>query len=99
MYLTCIQLCWHGELVQGFCPVGTNTPCGKKRSICADDICTGTICRAEKGGVTGSRNTFFSLERFANVLELAVALWCKWYLRGRVEDFRGTTKNMQIWRK
>lgn len=68
--------------------VRTNTPCGKKTSICADDICTGTICSAEKGGVSGSRNIFFSLGRFANVLELAVALWCKWYLRGRVEDFR-----------
>lgn len=75
--------------------VGNNMPPDKNRSTYADGVSVGAIYSAENGGVSGSRNTFFSLGRFANALKLAVAPRCKGYLRDRGEDSWDRTKNMQ----
>lgn len=48
-------------------------PSDKNRSICADDVSTGTICSTENSGIIGNRSSS-SLGRFAIVLKLAVAL-------------------------
>lgn len=73
--------------------VENNMPPDKNRSSYADGVSFGRTYSTENGG--GSRNAFFSLGRFANTLKLAVALWCKWYLRGRGEQLWDRSKNMQ----
>lgn len=70
-------------------------PLDKNRSIYADSVSGGTICSAENGDVSASRNTYFRLGRLAYALKLAAAVWYKWYLRGSGERFWVRVKNMQ----
>lgn len=77
--------------------VGNNMPPDKNRSICADGASVSTIYSAENGGVSGSTNGFFRLGRFASVLKLAVALWCKWYHRGRGSASGTEQRTCKVW--
>ena len=63
-------------------------PSDKNRSMCADDVSTGTICSTENSGIIGNSSSS-SLGRFAIVLKLAVALQCKRY-NTRMGDVPGT---------